>query len=118
MNNNDPKDDSKQKAKSANFIISMIILMIVEYLIIVLAAPSSINEPNPILKANIFLMLYLLIAYFVRLKPDYEAFFSREKYFQIIDTKKYILLFYILLLPGRYLSDSIMQFFWLRRSRK
>ena len=67
---NDDDYNIRQKLIPIRFIISLIIIGIIEYLFVF--QMEYLNNFSELLKVNAFLIFYLLISYKMSIRPDYD----------------------------------------------
>ena len=114
VKNEDNGNDIRQKFIPIRFAISLIMIVAIEYLFINNA--SLANSLNYILKVNAGLAIYLLISYFINIKPDYGNLgwipFIFNNPFRISDNiNRFLVILMLFFMPGKYISRSIVQFF-------
>ncbi len=110
---NDNENHVRQKFIPIRFIISMVIIGIIEYLFL-----SELNylDFSYILKINVFLIIYLLISYIINIKPEYGNLgwvpFLINNPFRFSDNiNRFLLILKILFMPGKYISRSVIGFY-------
>ena len=113
---NDKEHKVRQKFIPLRFAISMIIIGIFEYLL--LFKTGYYSDLNHILKVNSFLIIYLLIAHFIRIKPDYDNLgwvpFLINNPFRFSDNiNRFLVILNVLFMPGKYISKSIASIMFL-----
>jgi len=111
---NDNDYNIRQKLIPIRFIFSLIIIGIIEYLFVFQV--EYLNNFSGLLKVNAFLILYLLIAYKMSIKPDYDNLgwvpFLINNPFRFSDNiNRFLVILNVLLTPGRFISKSIVVFF-------
>ena len=111
---NDDDYDIRQKLIPIRFIISLIIIGIIEYLFVF--QMEYLNNFSELLKVNAFLIFYLLIAYKMSIRPDYDNLgwvpFLINNPFRFSDNiNRFLVILNLLLTPGKFISKSIVGFF-------
>jgi len=111
---NDDDYNIRQKLIPLRFIVSLIIIGLIEYLLI-FKTNSDIDSAY-ILKVNIGLFIYLLISLFINIKPDYDNLgwvpFLINNPFRFSDNiNRFLMILNLLLTPGKFISKSIIGFF-------
>lgn len=106
--------DIRQKFIPVRFVISLIIIGIIEYLIVFRKDYSY--DFSYFLEVNAFLVVYLLIASVIRIKPDYDNLgwvpFLINNPFRFSDNiNRFLVILNILFMPGKYISKSIVGFY-------
>lgn len=114
MDFRDKDFEVRQKLIPIRFFISLIIIGAIEYLLIF--RTSYFNDLSSVLKVNALLLIYLLIASTLRIKPDYDNLgwvpFLINNPFRISDNYNRFLVFLnILFMPGKYISKSVVAFY-------
>ncbi len=104
----------RQKFIPIRFTISLIIITIFEYLLVF--QTDYYSDFIYILKVNSFLVVYLLIAYIIRIKPDYDNLgwipFLINNPFRFSDNiNRFLVILNVLFMPGKYISKSIVGFY-------
>lgn len=111
---NDNDYDIRQKLIPIRFIISLIIIGIIEYLFVF--QKDYLNNFSELLKVNAFLIFYLLIASIIRVRPDYDNLgwvpFLINNPFRFSDNiNRFLVTLNLLFTPGKFISKSIVGFF-------
>jgi hypothetical protein len=111
---NDDDYNIRQKLIPIRFIVSLIIIGLIEYLLIF--QTNSDNDSAHILKVNIGLFIYLLISLFINIKPDYDNLgwvpFLINNPFRFSDNiNRFLMILNFFLTPGKFISKSIVGFF-------
>lgn len=96
-----------------HFAFSLVIIIAIEYLF--LFKDGHFNGIIDILKLNSLAVAYVLVAGLVNTKPDYNNLgwvpFLVDNPFRISDNgNRFLVLVNVFLLPGKYLSKSIVDF--------
>jgi hypothetical protein len=115
MDFNDKNYEIRQKFIPIRFVISLIIIGIIEYLFVF--QREYFNDFSQLLKVNTFLIIYLLIAYVIRIRPDFDNLgwvpFLINNPFRFSDNiNRFLVILNILFMPGKYISKSIVGFYW------
>ena len=113
----DFKDNSyevRQKCIPIRFVISLIIIGVIEYLFVF--QHEYLNLFSQLLKVNVFLFIYLLIAFIIRINPDYDNLgwvpFLINNPFRFSDNiNRLLVILNVLFMPGKYISNSIVGFY-------
>lgn len=104
----------RQKFIPVRLVLSLIIIGLIEYWIRFHAGyPEDFSY---VLKANIFLVIYLLLAFAVRIQPDYDNLgwvpFVINNPFRLSDNfNRFLVILTILFAPGKYISRSLVEFY-------
>lgn len=111
---NDDDYNIRQKLIPIRFIVSLIIIGLIEYLLIF--QTNFDNDSAYVLKVNIGLFIYLLISLFINIKPDYDNLgwvpFLINNPFRFSDNiNRFLVILNLLLNPGKFISKSIVEFF-------
>ncbi len=114
MDFNDKEYEIRQKFIPIRFIISLIIIGIIEYLFVF--QKEYFNDFSQLLKVNTFLIIYLLIASVIRIRPDFDNLgwvpFLINNPFRFSDNiNRFLVILNILFMPGKYISKSIVGFY-------
>lgn len=104
----------RQKLIPIRFVVSLIIIGLIEYLLIFQTNCDS--DSAYILQINIALVIYLLISLFINVKPDYDNLgwvpFLINNPFRFSDNiNRFLMILNLLLTPGKFISKSIVGFF-------
>ena len=110
---NDNRKSYHKKYINIRFAISMIILGLLEYLF--LNQPKHYTDLGYVLRVNVFLFVYLLIAFKIRVRPNSENLgwvpFLIDNPFRISDDiNRFLVVINMLFIPGKYISRSISNF--------
>ncbi len=112
----DDKDpEVRQKYIPVRFAIALIIIGTIEYFLVFATGRS--DDYYYILLVNIFLLVYLLLAAIIRIEPNTENLglvpFLIGHPFRFSDNlNRFLVMLNILFLPGKFLSRSIVRFYW------
>jgi len=114
MDFNDRDYELSQKFIPARFIIALILIGLVEYWIG--SHAYHLEDLSYILKANIFLVIYLLLALVVRVQPDCDNLgwvpFLINNPFRLSDNfNRFLVILNILFAPGKYITRSVARFY-------
>ena len=114
MDFKDRKYEIRQKLIPVRFIISLIIIGVIEYFFVF--QKEYFNDFSQLLRVNAFLIIYLLVASFIRIKPDYDNLgwvpFLINNPFRFSDNiNRFLVVLEILFMPGKYISKSIVGFY-------
>lgn len=114
MDFKDREYEIRQKLIPVRFIISLIIIGVIEYFFVF--QKEYFNDFNQLLRVNAFLIIYLLVASFIRIKPDYDNLgwvpFLINNPFRFSDNiNRLLVVLEILFMPGKYISKSIVGFY-------
>ena len=115
----DERKDPRKKFITVRFVISMLILGFAEYMFIV--KTGAYIDLVYVLKVNVIISLYLLIAYRLRVKADSRNMgwvpFLIDNPFRISDDfNRFLAILNVLFLPGKYISRSIVDYYWYAKS--
>ncbi len=118
---NDKKYEVQQNLIPVRFVISVIIIGIVEYLFVF--QKEYMHDYSQLLKINAFLIIYLFIASVTRIKPDYNNLgwvpFLINNPFRISDSiNRFLVILNILLMPGKFITKSVIGFYMYCRKQK
>ena len=110
----DKKSEVRQKFIPIRFIISLIIIGIVEYLFIF--QKDYHDDFSHILIVNALFVFYLLIASVIRIKQDYDNLgwvpFLINNPFRFSDNiNRFLVILNLFFLPGKYILRSIAGFY-------
>ncbi len=110
----DKEHEVLQKYISVRFAISLILIGIIEYFLVF--ATDKSDDYYYILLVNIFLLVYLLLAAIIRVKPDTENLgwvpFLIGHPFRFSDNiNRFLVMLNLLFLPGKFISKSIAAFY-------
>lgn len=114
INFNDSDADSNRGFITLRFVFSLIIIGCLEYFIV-----FNSEKQKDLLSAltpNIILAVYLLVSYFIKVRPEYRntgwISFIIDNPFRISDDYNRLLaVINILCIPGKFLSRSVVMFF-------
>jgi hypothetical protein len=111
---NDKDYHLRKKLIPIRFIISLMIIGIVEYLIIFKTGYH--NDSTFLVTFNIALFIYLLISQFINIEPDYDNLgwvpFLINNPFRFSDNiNRLLVILKLLFSPGKWISKSIVGFF-------
>ena len=114
MDFNDKASEVQQKFIPIRFAISLLLIGAFEYF--VLFQQDSAFDFSRFFRINAFLMIYLLIASVIRIKPDYDNLgwvpFLFNNPFRISDNiNRFLVILNLLFMPGKYISTSIVVFY-------
>jgi hypothetical protein len=121
MDFKDKDYEVRQKFIPIRFVISLIIIGIIEYLFVF--QTEYFDDFSYILKVNAFLVIYLLISSIIRIRPDYDNLgwvpFLINNPFRFSDNiNRFLVILNILFMPGKYISKSIVGFYRYCKRRK
>ena len=107
-------DNSKQKFIIARFVVSLILIGLVEYWLFTKTVYGI--SLGYMMKANGALAIYLLIGYFIQVKPNYDNLgwipFIINNPFRFSDNiNRLLVLLMVLFIPGKYVANSIVEFY-------
>lgn len=111
---NDKDSNLRKKLIPIRFIISLMIIGIVEYLMIFKTGDH--NDLTYLLTFNIGLLLYLLTSKFINIEPEYDNLgwvpFLINNPFRLSDNvNRLLVILKLLFSPGKWISKSIVGFF-------
>ncbi len=114
MDFKDKKSEIRQKFIPVRFVISLIIIGIIEYLFVF--QKDYFNDFSHLLKVNAFLVIYLLIASIIRIRPEYDNLgwvpFLINNPFRFSDNiNRLLVILHLMFMPGKYISKSIAGFY-------
>lgn len=103
-----------EKFIPVRFVISLIMLIAIEYLF--LHQPSHYNNPGYILRVNAVLLVYLLISRQIRVRPDTKNLgwipFLINNPFRISDNiNRFLFVVNVLVMPGKYIAKNFGSFY-------
>lgn len=110
----------RKKLVVIRFVLAVLILLGVEYLIIFTMNPF--NSYLQLLKLHAIFLTYLLLAYRLRVNPDYDNLgwvpFLINNPFRISDNiNRFLVLLNVLFLPGKFVAHSVVGFFRVMKRR-
>jgi hypothetical protein len=110
----DKEHEVRQKYIPVRFAIALIIIGTIEYFLVFESGKT--NDYYYILLVNIFLIVYLLLAAIIRVKPNTENLgwvpFLIGHPFRFSDNiNRFLVVLNLLFLPGKYVSQSILGFY-------
>jgi hypothetical protein len=114
MDFNDNRDDERQKFIPFRFVISLLMIGLVEYYFVYKnELPFDFVR---LIRVNTFLIIYLLMASVIRIKPDYDNLgwvpFIFNNPFRFSDNiNRFLVILNVLFMPGKYISKSIAGFY-------
>jgi hypothetical protein len=111
---NDNDYNIRQKLITIRFIVSLIIIGLIEYLLII--QTNWDNDSANILWVNIGLFIYLLISLIINVKPDYDnlgwgPFLINNPFRYSDNINRSLVILNLLCAPGKFISKSIVGFF-------
>jgi len=110
----DTNQTHREKLIPIRFVISLIILVLIEYLL--LRQPKHYNAPGYILRANAVLLVYLLISARIRVRPDtrnlgWVPFLINNPFRISDDINRFLFIINVLFMPGKYIAKNVSSFY-------
>lgn len=111
---NDNKYELRKRFIPLRFVISMLLIGLFEYF--TLFQMDSNRDFSHILTVNALLIIYIVISFFMIIKPDYDNLgwvpFLINNPFRFSDNiNRLLVILSIFLIPGKYISRSIWEFY-------